>query len=218
MAETWTISEAARLCGCDRRTLQRAIQSGRLHLDAQYRLSREALLAAGYLSADTPQDAPQDAPQTARDLSPILETLERLIRAVEGIRHAVDTLRMEMRQPPQGPPQTAPQETPQGAPQRDERPQTTPQRRPQGAPQIMPRPTPQQRAGRPRSALGQRILTLLGAHPEGLSAEQIRAALSPERPIGDILSGMRRTNAVQALGEGRKLRYVLVREDDAMGG
>jgi hypothetical protein len=52
-------------------------------------------------------------------------------------------------------------------------------------------------------------LQLLGSHPESLSAEQIRAALSPERSIGDILSGMRRTNAVQALGHGRKLRYVL---------
>ena len=65
------------------------------------------------------------------------------------------------------------------------------------------------RAGRPRSALGERILTLLAAHPNGLSAEQIRAALAPERPIGNILLGMRRTGAVQVLGQGRTRRYVL---------
>jgi hypothetical protein len=74
----------------------------------------------------------------------------------------------------------------------------------------------QPRGGRPRSALGQRILTLLGAHPEGLSAEQIRVYVSPERPIGDILNGMRRTGAVQAFGQGRKLRYVLPTGDTSM--
>jgi excisionase family DNA binding protein len=122
MAETWTISEAARLCGCDRRTLQRAIHSGRLHLDDQYRLSREALFAAGYLSADMPQETPHAAPQASGDLAPILEALERLIHAVEGVRHAVDTLRTEMRQTPQGTPHL----TPQATPQTDEAPQGTP--------------------------------------------------------------------------------------------
>jgi hypothetical protein len=117
MAETWTISEVARLCGCDRRTLQRAIQSGRLHLDAQYRLSREALLAAGYLSAETPQSTPQaepqDTPQTTSDLAPIVEVLERLIHAVEGVRQAVDTILIEMRQTPQDTPQPPPHAVPQ---------------------------------------------------------------------------------------------------------
>ena len=47
--QAFTVSAAARLCGVDRRTLQRAIQAGRLPLDAQHCLSREALIAAGYL-------------------------------------------------------------------------------------------------------------------------------------------------------------------------
>jgi helix-turn-helix protein len=223
MAESWTISEAARLCGCDRRTLQRAIHAGRLHLDAQYRLSREALLAAGYLSAETPrvtpQAEPQDTPQMASDLRPILAALERLIHTVEGVRQAVDTLRTEMRQRPHG----TPQDTPQAPPQTDKTPQGTPQLAPrgtphrparaQGAPRETPHPTPQPHAGRPRSALGQRILALLGAHPEGLSAEQIRVYVSPERPIGDILSGMRRTGAVHVIGEGRGQRYVLTEKE-----
>ena len=47
--QAFTVSAAARLCSVDRRTLQRAIQAGRLSLDAQHCLSREALIAAGYL-------------------------------------------------------------------------------------------------------------------------------------------------------------------------
>jgi hypothetical protein len=42
--QAFTVSAAARLCGVDRRTLPRAIQAGRLPLDAQHCLSREALM------------------------------------------------------------------------------------------------------------------------------------------------------------------------------
>src|SRR4030095_15143424 len=49
MPDTLAISAAARLCQCDRRTLQRAIHAGRLHLDAPHGLSREELIATGYL-------------------------------------------------------------------------------------------------------------------------------------------------------------------------
>lgn len=69
----------------------------------------------------------------------------------------------------------------------------------------------QKRSGRRRSPMGQRILDLLAQHPEGLSAEQLRGYLSPERPIGDTLAGMRKTGAVQIMGEGRQQRYVLPR-------
>jgi hypothetical protein len=44
-------------------------------------------------------------------------------------------------------------------------------------------PEPRQ-VGRPRGVMGQRIVALLNEHPEGLSAEQIRAFLQPERPLG----------------------------------
>jgi len=60
--QAFTVSAAARLCGVDRRTLQRAIQAGRLPLDAQHCLSREALIAAGYLDAPPPQSTPQRTP------------------------------------------------------------------------------------------------------------------------------------------------------------
>src|SRR5215467_98259 len=74
MADTLTIAAAARLCHCDRRTLQRAIHTGRLHLDAQHGLSREELIRTGYLLDDTPLAAPQATPLE----TPLLVALERL--------------------------------------------------------------------------------------------------------------------------------------------
>jgi hypothetical protein len=67
---TLTISAAARICHCDRRTLQRAIHAGRLHLDADHCLSREELIATGYLIADTPQEAPHSTPQNTPQHTP----------------------------------------------------------------------------------------------------------------------------------------------------
>jgi len=55
----------------------------------------------------------------------------------------------------------------------------------------------------------QRILELLAQHPEGLSAAAIRVHLAIERPIGDTMQNLRRSGAVQAQGEGRKLRYAI---------
>jgi hypothetical protein len=71
-------------------------------------------------------------------------------------------------------------------------------------------PVPPRKGGRPRSDLGQQVLDVLAAHPEGLTAEQIRGILTPNRPLGDILAGMRRTQAVRTQGEGKQLRYVAV--------
>src|SRR6266852_4344760 len=68
--DTFTISAAARLCRCDRRTLQRAIHAGRLLLDAQHCLSREDLLAAGYLVVDAPQATPQVVPHGTPEITP----------------------------------------------------------------------------------------------------------------------------------------------------
>src|SRR5262245_3765908 len=86
--ETLTISAAARLCQCDRRTLQRAIHAGRLHLDAQHGLSRKELIAAGYLVPETSQATPHGTPH--------------------GAPHPT----------PQEEPQNTPQEVPRGTPQR----------------------------------------------------------------------------------------------------
>ena len=68
-------------------------------------------------------------------------------------------------------------------------------------------PAPTRKAGRPRSPVGQQILDLLAAHPEGLSAEQLRGALTPSKRLGDTLAGMRRLGTVRTEGAGRALRY-----------
>jgi len=55
--------------------------------------------------------------------------------------------------------------------------------------------------------MGQRIVALLSAHPEGLSAEEIRAYLKPERPLGDALQSLRMRAKVRTQGQGRDRRY-----------
>src|SRR5215510_14540478 len=69
--------------------------------------------------------------------------------------------------------------------------------------------TPSRTVGRPRSAVGQQILATLAQHPEGLTAEQLRATLTPSKPIGDTLAGMKRLGTVRTTGQGRALRYFL---------
>jgi hypothetical protein len=68
---------------------------------------------------------------------------------------------------------------------------------------------PARKGGRPRSAVGQQILALLQDHPEGLRAEQIRGYLTPDKPIGDTLSGMKRLGTVQTRGQGKAVRYFI---------
>jgi len=69
----------------------------------------------------------------------------------------------------------------------------------------------QEKASQPRGRrsgpMRQQILVLLQDHPEGLSPEQIRVSLNPEKPIGDILQGMRRSGVVHLRGDGYQKRY-----------
>ena len=54
---------------------------------------------------------------------------------------------------------------------------------------LVTEPTPPRKGGRPRSPVGQQILDLLAQHPEGLTAEQIRGALTPGKPLGRYAGG-----------------------------
>ena len=119
-----TISAAARVCGCDRRTLQRAVQAGRLTLDAQHCLSREALVAAGYLDAPMPHDTPQMTPQVTPQETPqelplvtaLLAHLEQLTRTIVALHQEVILLREDLRQTPQRRRSPTPQSTPRTTP------------------------------------------------------------------------------------------------------
>jgi hypothetical protein len=99
-----------------------------------------------------------------------------------ALKEAVDTNR-QTRNVPQAPGKpTAPQEP---------------------VPSAAAHPTPRA----PRGAMRQRILALLSAQGEGLSAEEIRAYLKPEKPIGDTLQGMRKAGVVKTRGSGKDMRY-----------
>jgi hypothetical protein len=54
-----------------------------------------------------------------------------------------------------------------------------------------------------------RILELLREHPAGLSAEEIRGYLRPDKPLGDVLQGIRRQHVVSTQGSGKETRYSL---------
>ena len=66
---------------------------------------------------------------------------------------------------------------------------------------------PAHKGGRPRTAVGQQILDVLRQHPAGLTAEQLRGYLTPSKPLGDTLQGMKKTGAVTTQGQGRAVRY-----------
>jgi hypothetical protein len=66
------------------------------------------------------------------------------------------------------------------------------------------------KTGRPPT-MREPILHLLGEHPEGLTAEQLRGLLNAQKPIGDTLQGMRRGNLVRTESTGRDMRYFLAR-------
>jgi hypothetical protein len=185
-----TVSAAARLCGVDRRTLQRAIQAGRLPLDAQHCLSREVLIAAGYLDAmppqdtphgtsqytpylmpqDTSQDTPQDTSQELVQATALLALLERLTTAITDLHEEVRSLREDLRQRSW----RTPQERRRGA---STAPRAMPQSTPQDTPQVTPQPTPQLLGTYDPRAAAARMQTL---RHQGLSLTQIAAQLTAE--------------------------------------
>jgi hypothetical protein len=118
----YTISEAARLCGVNRRTLQRAIQAGRLLLTVEHLVDIADLRRAGYSvpvsqldTAPMPQHAapaahevrhaavtPQDTPQELPLVTALLAHLEQLTRTIVALHQEVILLREDLRQTPQG--------------------------------------------------------------------------------------------------------------------
>jgi hypothetical protein len=62
------------------------------------------------------------------------------------------------------------------------------------------------RPGRP-STMRQPIVDLLRAHPEGLTAVQIKVHLEVDKNIGDTLAGMVRDHLLEKQGRGKAVRY-----------
>jgi hypothetical protein len=67
---------------------------------------------------------------------------------------------------------------------------------------------PQRTRGRQSGPMRQRILTLLAAHPEGLSADDLRVSLNADPRLGETLQDMRQAGVVTTRGRGKALRSV----------
>jgi hypothetical protein len=68
---------------------------------------------------------------------------------------------------------------------------------------------PQRQPRRQSGPMRQRILTLRAAHPEGLSAEDLRVSLNADQRMGETLQDMRQAGSVKTRGRGKALRYVV---------
>jgi hypothetical protein len=113
-----TISDAARRCGVDRRTLQRAIARGHLTRTASGQVTLEALALAGYHpvaphqdaapmahevrhAAEVPHIMPHETPQELPLVTALLAHLEQLTRTIVALHQEVILLREDLRQTPQ---------------------------------------------------------------------------------------------------------------------
>jgi hypothetical protein len=124
-------------------------------------------------------------PETPQDAATLRETVAAIAARLDRLEAQVDALAAD-RQPP-----TARTDTP---------------RLPEAATADTGTP---RRPGRPSTPLRQQILDVLRAHPEGLSAEALRVYVHAQRPIGDMLAGMRKGGVIRALGPRTQRRYVL---------
>lgn len=121
-----TISEAARLCGVHRRTLQRAIRAGRLRLTPDAQLTTFALEQAGYTAA-VPQDTTH---RTAGDMAPrdaaVPQVLERIADALTRMATSMEVLceRLTPQRHAVPEPQMTPHRSAPHTPQQDTAPQT----------------------------------------------------------------------------------------------
>ena len=122
MAELLTITDAARRCGVTRRTLQRAIQTGRLTLTPEHRVTTTALEHAGYAPAPAPQrpvTATTQIHEVTQHLARVVERLDRLITLLEAQHDAATPQRHDAATPSgnragdAGTPQRPPAATPQ---------------------------------------------------------------------------------------------------------
>ena len=224
-----TITDAAHACHVARTTIQRAVKAGRLSLDADHMVDTAELLRVGYqldaaaLHAATQQDAarmqqnaapPRSTPQyqTAAPYEVQLIRQERdalqrerdlLMQQVEMLRSMQQTTQQQLTQAQQMLHEMQHRYDRLLEAPRTALPASTPAPR---GPAPTPR-TPAPASGDPRGDMRRRIVALLQEHPEGLSAEDIRVYLKPEKPLGDTLQGMRKQQRVRTHGTGKALRY-----------
>jgi hypothetical protein len=161
-------------------------------------LVREALSA--YLADTPPTGTPPGADRSADTIHALQAQLVRLTTRVEAIEHMLTRLRrladrsadsLADRLAAYADTQLTPADSDADTP-----------------PTPADTPTPLRRRGTMRA----RILALLQEHQGGLTAEELRFYLKPERPLGDVLQGMVRQGRVVRQGDRKGGRYVARQE------
>jgi hypothetical protein len=210
-----TISDAARACGVARTTIQRAVKTGRLSLDAEHCVDTAELLRVGYqldaavLHAASQQEtlhtqqgaAPQHStmqhPAAApHDLQLVRQERDALQRERDLLVQQVDMLR-SMHQTTQQQLTQAQQMLHEMQHRYDrllEAPRTAPM-------PDTPRPMPAAHAP-PRGEMRRRIVELLREHPEGQSPARVRQALGLEKSLADTMGGMARDGLLRRVAMG----------------
>ena len=180
-----THSEAARACNVARTTIQRAMKTGRLSLDAEHRVDTAALLRVGYqlnaavLHAATPQstaDTQQNAAlqhSTTQQQRAAAQELQILRQERDALQRGRDLLMQQVTMLHTMQHLLRLLDTPRQAPPPVQHP----------APRSAPTP------GVPRGDMRRRSLALLQEHPEGLTAGEMRTSLGEERSLADTCLG-----------------------------
>jgi hypothetical protein len=75
-------------------------------------------------------------------------------------------------------------------------------------------PEKETRRGGRRSTLRGPIIELLRAHPEGLSAVEIKVYLGVDKHIGDTLSGMMKNRVIRKERSGKTVRYYALKQGE----
>jgi hypothetical protein len=218
-----TLSEAARACIVARTTIQRAVKTGRLSLDAEHRIDTAELLRVGYqLDAAVLHAASQQASlQMQQNAAPQYSTPQQQGAAahdVQLLRQERDALQRErdllMQQVAMlhAMHQTTQQQLTQAQQMlhemqhRYDRLLDTPRQASPPAPRPA-RPSPGARPpappADPRGAMRRRIVALLQDHPEGLTPAEIRDLLGVDRSLADTCLGMLRYGLVLRVGRGK---------------
>jgi hypothetical protein len=234
-----TLSDAARACNVARTTIQRAVKTGRLALDAEHRVDTAELLRVGYQLdaavlhaapqqdiadtpqdiADTPQDAaPQRSAQTpqgtpAYELQLVRQERDALQRERDLLMQQLDMLRSMQHTTQQQ--LTQAQQMLHEMQHRYDRlldlPRSPTPAQPPTRPPAVAHPAPP--PGDPRGAMRRRIVALLQDYPEGLTPAEMRALLGVERSLADTCLGMLRYGLVQRVGRGRYVATALSQHD-----
>jgi hypothetical protein len=217
-----TLSEAARACNVARTTIQRAVKTGRLSLDAEHRIDTAELLRVGYqLDAAVLHAASQQSPmQTQQNAAPQRSTTQQQGVAAQEIpllRQERDALQRErdllmqqvdmLRSMHQTTQQqlTHAQQMLHEMQHRYDRLLAAPNSSQPVRPELSSHPEPRTAPSTmdPRGDTRRRIVALLREYPEGLTPAEIRGFLGVDRPLSDTLLGMRRYGLVQRVGRGR---------------